>query len=182
MFLLHCLQADSPDDTPQEIAAMAHNQHSTAERGREPGLQLQRGNGTVGLKDWGLEIVQELMPIAAQLDAAHATQDYSRAVQDAVQALQTPETTPSARVLQTVQTDFGGSFVGFVRSQSQKTRQDVLALPMTAAQEADWVAQSAKSIKDQAEIEAADTMPFDIYLKEYLSPRRLVATPVLVSP
>ena len=40
IFLLHCLLADSPPDTPQEIARMGRNQHKTAAYGREPGLRL----------------------------------------------------------------------------------------------------------------------------------------------
>ena len=38
VFVLHCLLSDSPPDTPQEIAELKHNQHHTAERGRESGL------------------------------------------------------------------------------------------------------------------------------------------------
>jgi glutamate--cysteine ligase len=41
VFLLHCLLSDSPPDTPAEIAELKHNQHLTAERGREPGLTLR---------------------------------------------------------------------------------------------------------------------------------------------
>ncbi len=182
VFLLHCLQSDSPDDTPQEIAAIGRNQHRAAERGREPGLELEKDQGTVSLTSWGLEIVQQLKPIAAQLDAEFATQDYSRAVLDAEHTLQHPETTPSARVLKAVQEEFDGSFVAFVRAQSIKTKQAMLDLPMSEAEAAAWAAQSAKSLQDQADIEATDTMPFDIYLQEYLSPKRLVARPVTVSP
>ncbi len=42
IFLLHCLLADSPPDSPQEIAAMARNQRRIAERGRDPRLRLHR--------------------------------------------------------------------------------------------------------------------------------------------
>jgi glutamate--cysteine ligase len=94
--------------------------------------------------------------------------------------LQNPQDTPSARVLQTVQDDYEGSFVAFVRAQSQKTRQAMLDLPMSDAEAAKWAAQSAQSLQDQAAMEAADTMPFGIYLQEYLSPKRLVAKPVSV--
>ena len=116
VFLLHCLQTPSPPDTPQEIAAMARNQHKTAERGREPGLLLEGPQGTVLLQDWGLEIVRQLQAIAAQLDAVHATTDYSHAVQDAGYALQHPHSTPSARVLAAIQGEYGGSFLSFVKS------------------------------------------------------------------
>lgn len=178
VFLLHCLQTPSPDDTPEEIAAIGRNQHRAAERGREPGLALEKGQGTQTLSAWGLEIVQELQPIAAQLDAVHGTQDYSAAVRAAEQALLQPDTTPSARVLRAVQEEFGGSFVAFVRAQSLATRQAMLDLPLSDAQMAHWAALSAQSLRDQAAIEAADTMPFGIYLQEYLSPKRLLARPL----
>jgi glutamate--cysteine ligase len=178
VFLLHCLQSESPNDSPAEIAAIGRNQHKAAERGREPGLELERGEGSATLTQWGLEIVQQLRPIAAQLDAVHATQDYSAAVQAAEQALLHPQTTPSARVLKAIQQDHNGSFVAFVREQSLKTRQAMLELPLSEADAAHWARLSAQSLQDQAAIEAADTMPFDIYLQEYLSPKRLLAKAV----
>src|SRR5687768_7823241 len=48
VFLLHCLLADSPPDTREEIAELAHNQNLTAARGREPGLKLLRAGREVG--------------------------------------------------------------------------------------------------------------------------------------
>ena len=54
----------------------------------------------------------------------------------------------------------------------------MLDLPLSPADVAHWAQLSAQSLQDQAAIEAADTMPFDIYLQEYLSPRRLLAKAV----
>ena len=173
VFLLHCLAAASPNDTPAEIAALARNQHRVAERGREPGLQLERGDHTITLKDWGLELVHALAPIAQKLDAAHASTDYSAAVQSALQSLHEPDTLPSARVLRAMQEQFDGSFVAFARAQSVATRQAMLDTPLDAATHAQFEQQSRTSLEAQRAVEAADTMPFDIYLQEYLSPRRL---------
>ena len=50
--------------TPEEIAALSRNQHRAAEHGREPNLMLERGDKEIALRDWGLEIMQELHPIA----------------------------------------------------------------------------------------------------------------------
>ena len=55
VFLLHCLLADSPGDTPEEIAEIGHNQHLTAARGREPGLALRRRGSEQTLVSWGAE-------------------------------------------------------------------------------------------------------------------------------
>jgi glutamate--cysteine ligase len=51
IFLLHCLLADSPPDTPEEIGALGRNQHRTAAFGREPGLKLERGGREMLLVD-----------------------------------------------------------------------------------------------------------------------------------
>ncbi|QTN28123.1 glutamate--cysteine ligase [Rhodoferax sp. AJA081-3] len=173
VFLLHCLLSDSPPDSPEEIVALAHNQHNVAERGREPGLLLERGNSTITLKDWGLELVAQLGPIAQTLDAAHGNTDYSAAVQAAIHGLQHPETLPSARVLKAITDQFDGSFGAFARAQSLITRQAMLDMPWSADSQAHFEALARESWDAQRKIEAADTMPFDIYLQEYLSPKRL---------
>ena len=88
VFLLYCLTQPSPDDTPQEIAAMARNQQRVAERGREPGLELERDEKPIGLAVWGEEIVKALAPIATALDAAHGSADYSASLAMAELGLQ----------------------------------------------------------------------------------------------
>ena len=70
LLLLHCLLSESPNDTPQELQAVARNKLHTAQRGREPGLMLERGGKQVALAEWGKQILAECEPIAAALDAA----------------------------------------------------------------------------------------------------------------
>ena len=173
VFLLHCLSQPSPDDTPAEIAAMARNQQSVAERGREPGLQLQRGDAMVGLADWGLDIVAQLRPLAQSLDQAHGGSEYAQAVELAKHGLMHPESLPSARVLQAMREDHGGSFSAFVRSLSEQTKAQELAQPLAAHELAHFQQLAQASLERQREIEAADTLPFDRYLQQYLSPERL---------
>ncbi|HLL18261.1 MAG TPA: glutamate--cysteine ligase, partial [Rubrivivax sp.] len=127
IFLLHCLLHDSPPDTPDEIAALGRNQHRTAAFGREPGLELERGGKAVSLVDWAAEIIEESAPIAAALDAAHGGQAYSQALAAAREALGNPDALPSARVLATMQRDFGGSHIAFTSAQSEATRQHFVA-------------------------------------------------------
>jgi glutamate--cysteine ligase len=173
VFLLHCLLSDSPDDTPQEIADLAHNQHLTAARGREPGLLLARGGSEVTLTDWGLELVEQCLPIAAALDAAQGGTQHADAVHAARAALQNPDSLPSARVLAAVEKEHGNSFIGFVRAQSEQTRAALLGLPFSDVQQAEFERMTAESIQEQKRIEAADTLPFEIYREQYVSPARL---------
>jgi len=173
VFLLHCLLADSPPDTPAEIAELKHNQHQTAARGREPGLLLKRAGSDVPLVEWGAEVVAQCLPIAAALDAAQGGTAYSEAVQSAEAALRQPDTTPSARVLAAMAADFDNSFNRFIRAQSVQTRSALLDLPFSDAQQANFAALTQQSIEAQKEIEAADSMPFEIYRELYVSPERL---------
>ena len=173
VFLLHCLLSDSPPDTPQEIAALARNQHRTAARGREPGLLLDRGSEQIALPDWGLEITAECEPIARALDAAQGGTLYSDALEAAKIGLRDATTLPSSRVLAAMEQDFDNSFVAFVRAQSEKTRAVFQGLPFSAEQQAHFKALSEASVAEQRKIEALDSMPFEVYRQQYVSADRL---------
>jgi len=173
VFLLHCLLSDSPQDTPQEIVELAHNQHRTAARGREPGLMLERGGREVLLADWGSELLAEFVPIAAALDAVHGEAGYSDAVREAQRLLGQPEQLPSAQVLHAMAEHHKNSFVGFVREQSRQTRQTLLGLPYSTELQQKFEAMTVQSQADQHQIEANDSMPFEIYRQQYISADRL---------
>jgi glutamate--cysteine ligase len=182
VFLLHCLLSDSPRDTPQEIAALGRNQHKTAAFGRQPGLMLERGGREVALTEWGAELVDAFAPIAAALDGVHQTTDYGDALRAAQSLLKDADLLPSARVLAVMQKDFGDSFIGFTRAQSQQTKSKLLALPFSAAQQARFAALSEQSLADQKAIEAADSMAFEAYRQQYISPERLGLTNEAIAP
>ena len=173
VFLLHCLTSASPPDSPEEIAAVARNQHRTAARGREPGLLLERDGKEVLLTKWGADIVARCAPIAAALDAAHGSRDYSAALAAASTGLNDASTLPSARVLAAMAKDHDNSFVKFVRAQSEKTKAHLQALPFSSDQQARFEKLSQQSMADQGKIEALDSMPFERYREQYVSAERL---------
>jgi glutamate--cysteine ligase len=182
VFLLHCMLSDSPHDTAQEIAALGRNQHKTAAFGRQPGLLLEHGQGEIKLTEWGAKVLQECAPIAAAIDAAHQTSDYSDALRAAQALLDEPELLPSARVLAVMQEDFDNSFIAFTRAHSQQTKAKLRALPFSAAQQAKFAALSEQSVRDQQAIEASDSMPFEMYRQQYTSPERLGLSKSAIAP
>ena len=173
VFLMHCLRTASPPDSPDEIAALARNQHRTAARGREPGLLLEKGDQQVTLKEWGDDIVAQCVPIAAALDAAHGTHEYSAALANATVGLSDSNTLPSARVLAAMAQDHDNSFVKFARAQSEKAKAHFDGLPLSSKQKAYFEQLSHQSLADQKKIEALDSMPFEIYREQYVSAERL---------
>jgi glutamate--cysteine ligase len=173
LFLLHCLLTDSPPDTPEEIAALGRNQQRVAARGREPGLKLERGGSDLALVDWAAQIVDEMELLANAMDAALGARRYRDAWAAASRVLQQPDQLPSARVLGTMSRDFDGSYVRYTLAQSVQTRNLMLGLPWSEAQQQRFEVMAQQSVLEQKRIEAADTMPFEIYRQEYLAPRRL---------
>jgi glutamate--cysteine ligase len=174
VFLLHCLTSESPPDTPDEIAALARNQHRTASHGREPGLRLERSGTEVPLVDWAQSVLEDLRPIAARLDAVHGGRAHADALALADERLRHPETTPSARALKVMQADFDGSFAGFVLAQSVQTRTRLMALPFPDELAERFRAQAQASVAAQKALEAADTQSFEAFRRDYLSPERLM--------
>ena len=69
--------------------------------------------------------------------------------------------------------DFDNSFVKFVRAQSFKTRDALQSLPLTDASLARLSELSEQSVQAQKKIEASDTLPFEEYRQQYVSPRCL---------
>ena len=173
-FLLHCLASDSPNDTPAEIASNARNQHAVAARGREPGLMLEHWQGGQrSLADWARDIMVSCAEQADALDAAHGGRAYRDALDRVAQRLAHPELCPSARMLAAMREGFDNSYVGFVRHQSDLTREALLGLPYPAALQQRFEQMAAQSLAEQARIEAADTLDFETFRRHYVSPERM---------
>jgi len=173
LFLMHCLLSDSPPDTPQELAALGRNQQRVAAQGRQPGLTLERGDGELSLVEWAAQIVDGIAPLAEALDATLGGRAYRDAWKAASQSLTRADSLPSARVLATMNNDFGKSYVRFTRAQSVQTRNALLGLPWTPALQQRFEAMASESVLAQQRIEAEDTMPFETYRQHYLAPERL---------
>jgi glutamate--cysteine ligase len=131
-----------------------------------------RAGKPVLLAEWGVGLLQECAPIAAALDAAHGTSMHAEAVRAAFAAFDDPSLLPSARVLAAMK-PHGDSFIGFAREQSARAREALLALPFPGELRAAFERETRDSLEEQKRIEAGDTMPFETYREQYVSPARL---------
>ena len=181
IFLLHCLLSDSPPDTPEEIAAMSRNQHDVAERGRDPDLRLERHGQKLGLAEWGTALLGECEPIAAALDAAHRGSAYRDALAAAGKALADSRTTRSARMIAEIEQTGDKSYVAFALAQSLRHRRTLQDLPLPAETETRYARMAEDSLIAQRNIEAADSVPFETYRRQYLS-KDLLSGALLRSP
>jgi glutamate--cysteine ligase len=169
ILLLHCLIADSPPDTPGEIAVIGQNQYSVAERGREPGLQLRRAGADIGLTEWGLDVLRDCAPIAAALDHATGGLHHRDALAVASERLHDPDRTPSARVLREMCERHGNSYIDFALAYSLQHRSKMLALPFPEEMSTRLARMADESLNAQRKLEEADEVPFDVYRRQYLA-------------
>lgn len=173
VFLLHCLLSESPPDTPEEVRALARNQQLAAARGREPGLQLERGDAKARLADWGREVLTECAPIAERLDAEFGGTLYAEALSAAQSELGDSAATPSARTLADMARGFGNRYTAFVLERSRRHRQALTAVPLPRVLEESFAKLAADSLAEQAQVETGDRLPFEEYRKQYLAVERL---------
>jgi glutamate--cysteine ligase len=176
VFLVHCLLAASPPDTPEEIAAIAHNQECVAARGREPGLTLCRNGQQVKLADWGAEVLGQCEPIAEAMDhalSAPGGRAYRDALARAIAALADSSAVPSAQMLAGMARNHENSYTRFVLEKSLAHRDAVAALPIPGEVEARFAQLAKTSIEEQRRIEAADSVSFEDFRRAYLAPETL---------
>lgn len=173
VFLLHCLLSESPPDTPDEIVADAHNQERVASRGREPGLKLQRDGSAVTPADWGRELLQACVPIAAALDAELGGSAYREALSAAQAAIEDPARTPSARILDRMARQFENSYTRFALAQSREHAAHLRALPLPGDVAQRFAQMATESLAKQRAMEAADALGFEEWRQRYLSPEML---------
>lgn len=178
-FLLHCLCTPSPEDTPEEIARIRHNQHLCAERGREKDLQLLHADGSVSLRDWAADILHQCQPIAQALDAAYdgrhgaPSVSYTQALDYAQSLVADPALTPSAKVLHATTALHGGQFRQFGLAQSAQAHAYLLDLPWNAQEQARFEAMRIQSVQAQRDMESSDTGSFEQWRQHYMSAAQL---------
>lgn len=163
--LVHCLLADSPPIGAQEQREIDARDLAVARHGRRPGLELPGGGGARALKAWGLETIERLRPIADALDGGG--DGYAAALDVQRAALDDPDATPSARVLDALRTR-GESFREHVCRTADEHRAQLLGRPLAAEREAELEALAAASLEEQARLEQ-DDLAFSEYLARYFS-------------
>src|SRR5581483_4947964 len=175
VFLLHCLLADSPLDTPAEIEQIGRNKQRVAARGREPGLRLERGAESVGVRDWGGEILAECEPIAEALDTACGGSEHRDALAAAAESLENPDALPSARMLAEIESSYDKEYPPFAHAKSIEHRRRLMEKPLPKEAEAAFERAARESMEEQKAIEKADNISFEEYRKRYMEHEKLRA-------
>ena len=168
VLMLFCLLHESPPIGPVERRAIDANQLATAHRGREPGLALQRGGGTVSLRDWATEVLDNMEGVAAWLDRAENGTPYADAVAAQRAPVADPEATPSACMIREMR-EQGEGFFEFALRRSRAFHEAYRERPLTDERRALFEDEARRSAEARAAVEAADEGSFDEFLERYFS-------------
>ncbi len=168
IFLIHCLLNESAYDSTKEIVKMNHNQHVVAEYGRDPNIKLANGNNIDSLRDWGLKILDECLPIAEALDSSFDTEQYVHAMKNAENAVKNPQNTLSSRVLEEIENLHDGSFHQFTLDKSKSHKKEISTIPYPLTMERENGAIAQTSLFKQRELEAESSVDFENYRKLYI--------------
>jgi len=168
-FLLFCLISKSSDDSTEENRSNSANQYLIADRGREPSLKLIRDKDYVTVKSWGSDIVEACQPFALKLDKANQTNVHTQSLTNALNCLNNPDQTPSARVLRDIEEKHNGSYFDFIMSLSSRytkgLRQDMLSKEVLTKYENNAKSSSIR----QQNLERDKQLDFEEFRKEYVS-------------
>lgn len=167
-FLMYCALEDSPLTNPEEGEENGQNFALTVKEGRRPGLMLQRHGQQVSLQTWGLELLDNIAPVAALLDRQRGDTVHHDALQAQRARLLDAEKTPSAQVMQAIQAE-GGSFPRFALKQSQLLATQFRARPPGAEDLRSFHDMAQQSIAEQRHMETSQTGSFDEFITDYRS-------------
>ncbi len=170
-FLLYCLLSESPETDAREFYQGQENQKRIVNQGREPSLELLRGEQSVSMRSWAQEIIAGSLACAKLLDQAKTGSQYQEAVQQQLAKIENPALTPSARVLRDMQ-EKQQSFYAHTLHLAEQHRAWFATRPLDETAHTDFVAMSQKSLHEQAAMEQRQQISFDEYLENYYAQYR----------
>ncbi len=167
-FLLFCLLHDSPPITQAENRVIHANLLASAQRGRDPSLDLLLEDRPIPLHLWATEVLQAMEPLCQLMDTSLPIPVYLDSLERQWKKVHDPDETPSARVVKEMKTH-GESFDQFAMRLS-KTHADYFRSHPLEPSQLEWFMKLARqSLEEQEQIEAKDSLSFDQFLHRYLS-------------
>ncbi|MBV1932050.1 MAG: glutamate--cysteine ligase [Porticoccaceae bacterium] len=166
VFLLHCLLSDSPDTDEKEYQQVLENQRRVVYQGRDPALELIKGDSQITLRAWSESLYDELEALAELLDSNMPKPVHSTALKKLKPRLSNPALTPAAQLLDEMKSS-GSTYFQTALKHAKKHRDYFLKTPIDADQVKYFEKLATESLAKQAEIEAADNISFEQYLAHF---------------
>lgn len=168
LLMLFCLLNESPPIGSSERSEIDFNLLQVAHQGRRPGLKLKRAKAEVSLREWGMEVLEQMQGLAEVMDLACGCNSYTQSLLEQREKFDDPAKTPSAHFLEEMSCRNTG-FFDTVMEHARKLRENCLRHELGAEREKMFNALSIESLTRQKQMEANDEIGFDDYLSQYFS-------------
>jgi glutamate--cysteine ligase len=165
-FLLFCLLQDSPKTNASEYAQIPENINRTVYAGRDPNVTLLQGDSETPLREWGKSLLDQIRPVAELLDTANQTDNYSKAFGAMDIRLTDDSSTPAATVLREMESN-NETYYAMAMRKACEHRTYFQDNPPDETVMENYQLVAGKSLKEQAAIEASDTLSFEEFLSAY---------------
>ncbi|MBL7250728.1 glutamate--cysteine ligase [Alloalcanivorax sp. C16-2] len=166
LFATYCLLRESQQLERCDLNASKENLRRVVYQGRDTSVRLDNWGKAVTLRQWGLEKLDQMTPIAELFDRCHGGSDYAHALEVQREKIRTPDATPSGRILDTLESHDQG-FFRFAMNQALAHRDHFLGENLDPAVDQRLRQAAQTSLAEQAECEARPEIPFEQYLEAY---------------
>ena len=168
ILVLFCLLQDSPALTAMDMNEIDMNLVQVAHAGRQPDLMLSRFDKSISLKDWALDLCEEMTDIAGLLDRVNHCQNYTGSLKKQIECIENSELTPSARMLNEMRNNEEG-FFHYARRMSLQHLEYFKSKQMSKEKQQLFERAARDSLIKQKQKELADKVDFDEYLRQYFA-------------
>ena len=165
-FLLHCLLSEAAPCDDEDRSRIAANLQLVVNRGREPGLKLDRNGEQLELAEWARQLVEEISTIGGILDAAEGGSAYASSCETQAKRVENPDLTPSARILADMQ-EQDIPFFRLAMNASLRWAEEFRAQPLEPERDAYYRQVAQESLEKQSQVEASDDISFETYLENF---------------
>lgn len=171
LFATYCLLCESPQLEDRDFEASKNNLRQVVYDGRNTAVQLDKEGKSVSLRQWGLQKIEQMQPIAELFDRCYGDgggecDNYRCALETQREKLLNPEATPSGRILEHLERHHE-SFFRFTMSQSLAHRDYFRARPLDTDTEQRLAQLARDSLAEQRALEEQPQPPFEEYLDAY---------------
>ena len=164
--LIYCFIKQGQHFTDDEIRNISHNDSSVAQKGREPNLCLLKNGKKISLKEWGKQIIENLLPIAAVLDCDKF--QYTNAIELMRKKINDASLTLSGRFLDEILSK-NLSFIDFGNTIGEQNKTHYLNLKKSKNINWDLLEkESINSHNQQKILEMDDRQSFEAFVEHYI--------------
>lgn len=168
VFLMFCLLLNSSPNNLSECKTKTNNIPKVVTEGRRPGLMLDYRGQAISLRDWAESIFASCLELAAIMDKGLSKPMFVDAVNAQCAKLKDSSLTPSAKVLDAMQSS-GLSYEELMLKQAKQYRDYFSSQPIGPGLNQKFIELAKQSWLDQEHIEKNDSLSFEAFLQAYFS-------------